>query len=168
MDLEVRPQVAGITEGLAAVLALVWLHADMSHEVHVELGGGRERPGAHAALELPLPGVAVARPGRGSAGAAAGKLAFVVRVVGVVRRVRLGGAVGVPVGVPVGVAVEVRFKLCKGGALFAAVANLTVWKLWDTCHYKNNKPVKQEWHKNYIISDFVLNTSSSSFLHTVH
>lgn len=55
MYFEVHPEVAGITEGLAAVFALVRLHANVAHEVHVELGGRDERPRAHAALEFLFP-----------------------------------------------------------------------------------------------------------------
>lgn len=50
-----HPQVAGVAEGLAAVFTLVRFHADVTHEVNVELGGGDESPGAHAALVLLLP-----------------------------------------------------------------------------------------------------------------
>lgn len=52
MNFQVHPEVAGIAEGLAAVLALVRLHPNVTHEVHVELGGRDKGPGAHAALEL--------------------------------------------------------------------------------------------------------------------
>lgn len=54
MNLQVHPEVAGIAEGLAAVLALMRLHPNVTHEVHVELGGRDKGPGAHAALELLL------------------------------------------------------------------------------------------------------------------
>lgn len=54
MNLEVHPQVAGITEGLTAVFTLVRFHADMSHEVYIELSGCDKSPGAHTALELLL------------------------------------------------------------------------------------------------------------------
>lgn len=52
-----HPQVTGVTEGFAAVAALVWPHTHVAHEVHVEFSGGRERSRAHAALELPLSAV---------------------------------------------------------------------------------------------------------------
>ena len=60
VNLEVHPEVAGITEGLAAVLTLVRLHPYMPHEVHIELSGCYESPGPHAALEFRLPYMALA------------------------------------------------------------------------------------------------------------
>lgn len=59
MNLEVHPEVAGVAEGLTAVLALVRFQAHMSHEVHIELSGCNESPGTHAALEFLLPYVAM-------------------------------------------------------------------------------------------------------------
>lgn len=50
-----HPEVAGITEGFAAIFALVWFHPHVPHEVHVELGGCDKSPGTHAALEFLLP-----------------------------------------------------------------------------------------------------------------
>lgn len=67
MNLEVHPEVAGIAERLAAVLALVWLHPYVPHEVHVQLGGSDESPRAHAALVLLLPHAALASPPGGDA-----------------------------------------------------------------------------------------------------
>lgn len=52
MNLEVHPQVAGITEGLTAVFTLVRFHAHVPHEVYIELSGCDKSPGAHTALEL--------------------------------------------------------------------------------------------------------------------
>lgn len=89
VDPEVHAQVTGVTEGLAAVFTLVWLHAHVTHEVDVELGGGGEGPGAHAALKPPLPRVAVT----GSVRVGAGE-AVVMRVAGPGGR---GGARG-PIG----------------------------------------------------------------------
>lgn len=108
VDFEVRPEVAGVAEGLAAVFTLVRLHPHVSHEVHIEFGGGSEGAGTHAALELLLPHVSRAfRPGSvvrvstigaaavrwsrsvtvtgpggggGGAGASVGKLLFLVKV----------------------------------------------------------------------------------------
>lgn len=37
-----HPEVAGVAERLAAVFTLVRLHPHVSHEVHIELGGGDE------------------------------------------------------------------------------------------------------------------------------
>lgn len=54
MNLQVHPEVAWVTEGLAAVLTLMGLHADVTHEVHIELSGRDEGARAHAALELLL------------------------------------------------------------------------------------------------------------------
>lgn len=55
VNLEVLPEVAGIAEGLTAVITLVRFHAHVPHEVHVEPGGCDESPGTHAALEFLLP-----------------------------------------------------------------------------------------------------------------
>lgn len=57
MNFQVHPEVAGITEGLAAVLTLMGLHPNVTHEVHIKLGGRDEGARAHAALELLLPPV---------------------------------------------------------------------------------------------------------------
>ena len=59
VNLEVHPEVAGIAEGLTAVLTLVRFHPYVPHEVHVELGGCDESPGAHVTLEFLLPYVAL-------------------------------------------------------------------------------------------------------------
>ena len=59
VNLEVHPEVAWITEGLAAVFTLVRFHPHMPHEVHIELGGCNESTGAHAALEFLLPHMAL-------------------------------------------------------------------------------------------------------------
>lgn len=67
MNLKVHPEVAGIAERLAAVLALMRLHPYMPHEMHVELSGSDESPRAHAALELLLPRTALAFPSGGDA-----------------------------------------------------------------------------------------------------
>ena len=42
MNLEVHPEVAGVTKSLAAVFTLVRLHSHMPHEVHVKLSGCAE------------------------------------------------------------------------------------------------------------------------------
>lgn len=54
VNLQVHPEVAGITEGLAAVLTLMGLHPNVTHEVHVKLCGRDKGARAHAALELLL------------------------------------------------------------------------------------------------------------------
>lgn len=54
VNLEMHPEVARITEGLAAVFTLVRLHPHMPHKVHIELRGCNKCPGTHAALELLL------------------------------------------------------------------------------------------------------------------
>lgn len=54
VNLEVHPEVAGITEGLTAVFTLVRFHPHMPHEVHIEFSGCDKGPGTHAALELLL------------------------------------------------------------------------------------------------------------------
>lgn len=54
VNLEVHPEVAGITEGFTAVFTLVRFHPHMPHEVYIELSGCDKRPGTHAALELLL------------------------------------------------------------------------------------------------------------------
>lgn len=59
MNLQVHPEVAGVTEGFATVLALVRFHTHMAHEVHLEFSGCNERPGTHAAFEFLLPNVAL-------------------------------------------------------------------------------------------------------------
>ena len=55
MNLEVHPEVAGVAEGLTAELTLVRFHPHVPHEVHIELRGCDESPGAHAAFEFLLP-----------------------------------------------------------------------------------------------------------------
>lgn len=62
MDLDVHPEVAGITEGLTAVLTLVRLHPHVPHEVHIELSDCDECPGTHAAFILLLTHVTMAFP----------------------------------------------------------------------------------------------------------
>lgn len=62
MNLEVHPEVAGITEGLTAVLTLVRLHPHVPHEVHIELSDRDERPGTHAAFILLLTHVTMTFP----------------------------------------------------------------------------------------------------------
>lgn len=59
MNLEVHPEVAGITEGFAAVFTLVRFHPYVPHEVHIELRGCNESPGTHVTLELLLPYMAL-------------------------------------------------------------------------------------------------------------
>ena len=54
VNLEMHPEVAGITECLAAVFTLVRLHPHMPHKVNIELCGCDKCPGTHAALELLL------------------------------------------------------------------------------------------------------------------
>lgn len=54
VNLEVHPEVAGIAEGLTAVLTLVRFHPHVPHEVHIELSGRDKSPGTHAALEFLL------------------------------------------------------------------------------------------------------------------
>lgn len=54
MNLQVHPEVAGITEGLAAVLALMRLHSNVTHEMHIKLSGCDKTARAHATLELLL------------------------------------------------------------------------------------------------------------------
>lgn len=54
MNLEVHPEVAGITEGLTAVFTLVRFHPHVPHEVHIELSDCDECPGTHAAFILLL------------------------------------------------------------------------------------------------------------------
>lgn len=49
-----HPEVAGITEGLAAVLTLMGLHPNVPHEVHIKLGGCDKGTRTHAALEFLL------------------------------------------------------------------------------------------------------------------
>lgn len=44
VNLEVHPEVAGITKSLAAVFTLVRLHPHMPHEVHIKLSGRNEGP----------------------------------------------------------------------------------------------------------------------------
>lgn len=55
MNLEVHPEVAGVAEGLTAEFTLVRFHPHVPHEVHIQLSGCDESPGAHAALEFLLP-----------------------------------------------------------------------------------------------------------------
>lgn len=62
VNLDVHPEVAGITEGLTAVLTLVRLHPHVSHEVHVELSDCDECPGTHAAFILLLTHVTMTFP----------------------------------------------------------------------------------------------------------
>lgn len=62
VNLDVHPEVAGITEGLTAVLTLVRLHPHVPHEVHVELSDCDECPGTHAAFILLLTHVTVTFP----------------------------------------------------------------------------------------------------------
>lgn len=59
MNLQVHPEVAGVAEGFATVLALVRFHPHMAHEVHLEFSGCNERPSTHAAFEFLLPHVAL-------------------------------------------------------------------------------------------------------------
>lgn len=54
VDLEVHPEVAGITEGLTAIFTLVRFHPHVPHEVQIELSGCDKRPGTHAAFEFLL------------------------------------------------------------------------------------------------------------------
>lgn len=60
VNLEVHPEVAGITEGLAAVLTFMRFHPYMPHEVNIQFSGCAKSPGTHAALELLLPHMALA------------------------------------------------------------------------------------------------------------
>lgn len=60
VNLEVHPEVAGITEGLAAVLTFMRFHPHMPHEVHIQFSGCDESPRTHAAFELLLPHMALA------------------------------------------------------------------------------------------------------------
>lgn len=62
MNLQVHPEVAGITEGLTAVLTLVRLHPHVPHEVHIELSDCDECPGTHAAFILLLTHVTMTLP----------------------------------------------------------------------------------------------------------
>lgn len=146
-----HPEVTRVAEGFAAVAALVWPHAHVTHEVHVEFGGGGERPRAHAAFELPLSAVplsvsaaaaglgvtlrlALPRWRRGGAGGLAGQLLLGVGLsVDAVGRVFLGGAVAV------GVAAEVRFELGEGGAFLSTVADLTLWNVGYSCKVRHRK-----------------------------
>lgn len=141
-----HPQVTRVAEGFAAVAALVWPHAHVTHEVHVEFGGGRERSRAHAAFKLPLSAVtltastagltvtlrqALPRRRRGGTGGLAGQLLLGVDAVS---GIFLGGAVAV------GVAAEVRFEVGEGGAFFSTVADLTLWDAGYACKmgYRNS------------------------------
>lgn len=54
VDLEVHPEVAGITKGLTAVFTLVRLHSNMSHEMHIEFSGCNKSSRTHAALKFLL------------------------------------------------------------------------------------------------------------------
>lgn len=153
MDLQVHPQVAGVAEGLAAVLTLVRLHPDVTHEVHVELRGRDEGPGAHAALMLLLPDVtpafrsgrdtvgvsaavrlsrwtAAARPRRGGAGRSVGELLLLVNVPGLSGLLlRLLLRLVLPrravLVLRLVVAAQVRLQLREGRALFTALTDLT-------------------------------------------
>lgn len=95
MDLQVHPQVAGVTEGLAAVFTLVRFHPDVTHEVHVELRGRDESPRTHAALMFLLPDVTPAFcSGRDTAGVPAPVVVCLFRWMTVTRPRRGGGAGG--------------------------------------------------------------------------
>lgn len=54
MNLQVHPEVARITKGFAAVLTLMGLHPNVTHEVHIKFGGRDKGARAHTALELLL------------------------------------------------------------------------------------------------------------------
>lgn len=154
-----HPQVAGVAEGLAAVLTLVRFHPDVTHEVNVELGGRDEGPGAHAALVLLLPdrtlafssgGDAVgcsapaavcwscwvvgARPRRGGGGGAGGPIGELLLQMNVLLRLPLLLRRAVVVTRWV-VAAQVRLQLREGGAFFTALTDLTFRHLrntWET------------------------------------
>lgn len=92
-----HPQVAGVAEGLAAVVTLVRFHPDVTHEVHVELRGRDESPGTHAAVMFLLPDVTPAFcSGRDTAGVPAPVVVVVClfRWMTVTRPRRGGGAGG--------------------------------------------------------------------------
>lgn len=174
VDLEVHPEVAGVTESLAAVFTLVRLHAHVPHEVHIELSGRDESPGAHAAFEFLLPHmpltfpvcsggttvrvsvtaapaaavtvglrrrVGVAGPGRrGRAGGPVGELLllsvlrwlllllllWLMLLQGVVLLRRAVAVWRLVMAVVTVMAVQMGLELGKGGALFAALAHLTL------------------------------------------
>lgn len=59
VNFQVFSKIAGVTESLAAVAALVRPHAHVTHEMHVQFRGRGKRPRAHAAFKLPLAAVSV-------------------------------------------------------------------------------------------------------------
>lgn len=100
MNLEVHPEVAGITEGLTAVFTLVRFHPHVPHEVHIELSGCDKSPGTHAAFEFLLPymtltfrsGGNIIRVSIAAAPAAVGITVCLSCIVGVTGPWRRGGA----------------------------------------------------------------------------
>lgn len=133
-------KIAGVTESLAAVAALVRSHANVTHEMHVQFSRRGKRSGAHAAFKLPLTAVSVpiatgmfihirmALPlwrGRGSGSFVGHFFLLLCLAVGGVSRVVLDGAM------TLGVAVQVRFKFGERGTFFSTVANLAFWNCWD-------------------------------------
>lgn len=94
VNLEMHPEVTGVAEGFAAVFTLVRFHSNVSHEVHVELRGCDECLGAHAALKLLLPHVALTlRPGGAvrSVPSTVGSTAAVVTVIWLSRSMAVTG-----------------------------------------------------------------------------
>lgn len=133
VNFQVFSEIAGVTESFAAVAALVWSHAHVTHEVHVQFRGCGKRSRAHAAFKLPLAAVSVpvaagmfvhirmALPlwRGGGPGALVGHLFLRLRLA--VGGVVLGGAMAL------GVTVQVRLKFRERGTFFTTMANLAFW-----------------------------------------
>lgn len=94
VDTEMHAQVTRVAEGLAAVFTLVWLHPHMTHEMDVELSGGGEGSGTHAALKSSLSRVAMTTSGGIGAGGVGVSKAAVMGVAGPGG----GGGAGCPIG----------------------------------------------------------------------
>lgn len=108
MYLEVSPEVAGIAESFATEIALVWLHAHVSHEMDMKFGRRNESLGAHGAL--PLPFLTVARS--------------------MIAAVPLAGEVVMDVTAQMGL------KLCVGSAFLSTVTDVHIWVFRDSCNPK--------------------------------
>lgn len=104
MYLEVGPQVAGITKGLATEVTLVRLHAYVAHKVDMKFGRRDKSLGAHWAL--PLPFFAVAGP--------------VAAAVALARKMVMD------------VAGQVGFEFSIGIALLATVTEVHIWVFRNT------------------------------------
>lgn len=108
MDLEVGPQVAGITKGLATEITLVGLHAHVAHKVDMQFRWRDKCLWAHGTF--PFPFFAMVGP--------------------------MAAAVALARKMAVDVACQMGFKFCVGIAFLATVTKVHIWVFRNTLEKK--------------------------------